>query len=142
MPLDVTIAGSPAIDGQTSFNLQTANAVIVYDRSPIVAPLPGGTIVLLDLGQQRINIILEGIASQPGTDLADGATRIADQDHLEEIARTWDPNNIDLTIQDATYVRTYRVKVVNLRMTLKAAVEDKWDFVMNLTGGQTGDIQA
>ena len=70
------------------YNLTATSISINYDRSgALAAVLPGATNpVLIDLGQFRVTINIEGfVAPTGGTPTADGANVIPTKDQLETI---------------------------------------------------------
>ena len=45
------------------YKIQAQDFNVSYDRSPISAPLPGGSVLLFDLGQTRVNISSPGVVN-------------------------------------------------------------------------------
>jgi len=114
------------------YKVQAQDFNVSYDRSPISAPLPGGEVLLFDLGQTRVNISISGIASETGTNNTEGGIAIADKDDLETIAisETWWNGTIRLKALDDEY----HVAVAAAKFALMAPVIDRWTFNMSLTG--------
>ena len=113
------------------WKLQVSSCRIDYDRSPISASLPGNVNpLLLDLGQYRVNIQVEGITSETGTNQTDGGIPIMDKNHLEAAAQDWWNEDVRFTVSDDVYT----VKVNAVSFTLQAALENRWTFRLQLTG--------
>ena len=114
------------------YKIQAQDFNVSYDRRQISAPLPGGSVLLFDLGQTRVNISISGIAGQTGTNDTEGGIAIADKDDLETIATTtaWWNGIIRLKALDDEY----EVAVASAKFALMAPVIDRWTFNMSLTG--------
>jgi len=114
------------------FKVQAQDFNVSYDRSPISAPLPGGEVLLFDLGQTRVNISISGVTGETGTDNTEGGIDIADKDDLETIAtsETW----WNGTIRLVALSDEYHVAVASAKFALMAPVIDRWTFNMSLTG--------
>ena len=131
MPLDVEFSSSSPQGVPSPIRLQAESISIIYDRSPIGAPLPGSDPILIDLGQRVVKIVIEGRVNETGTNEVEGATAISDKDDLEQIARLWYNTTITCTIS----ADQYTTKLDSLRLTLLPGVETvKWDFNLQLVG--------
>lgn len=129
--------------GSNLFRLQTTSFTVDHDRSPISAFLPGANPLLIDLGQWRVRITIEGTASLPGTNLTDSGDAIADKDDLEIMADStdgnpWHTQTITLTDDTATAnagatTITYNVKISRVRLE-KADAKDFYNFTIHLVG--------
>ena len=123
-----------------TYRLQAETVSVDYDRSAIVAPLPGGTSpLLLDLGQFKVSIVIEGWISRTGTDLTDGADPIPDKDDLELATRDWWSNGITIdvpsNVEAATPTRDrYQVRIMKFRAVLKGANENRWNYTLTCLG--------
>ena len=120
------------------FKLQVTNLSITHDRSPIAVWLPGSQPLLLDLGQWKVSIALEGTCNFAGTDLTDGGIPIADKDDLEAIAdptqtTPWHSSTITLTDDTDSGAVVYTVKISSLKLT-KRDVQNKYDFTLTCVG--------
>ena len=148
-PDDDTITNSSTIrvNGHYRFLLQVNSVVVLYGRSPINTPLPGGTIILIDLGQQRVQVTISGLVDRTPTDNAglpiktqhkeEGGVAIAHRSDIEEFTREWDERVIALEVLG----EVYQVKIANVRLTLEAPNEF-WDYVINFVGGRPEDIDS
>ena len=114
------------------FKVQAQDFNVSYDRSPISAPLPGGEVLLFDLGQTRVNVSISGITGETGTNNTEGGIAIADKDDLETIAisETW----WNGTIRLVALSDEYHVAVAAAKFALMAPVIDRWTFNISLTG--------
>ena len=138
MGLDIRIqritkgANSGASTIHEQFKIQAQNFNVSYDRSPISAPLPGGVVLLYDLGQTRVNVSMDGIAAETDTNISEGGIMIADKDDLETIAisETW----WNGTIRLVALSDEYHVAVAAAKFALMAPVIDRWTFNISLTG--------
>ncbi len=130
--------------GDNNFRLQASRFVVTHDRSPIAAPLPAANPILIDLGQWKVDILIEGNCSFTGTNLSDDGVSIADRDNLENMADStetndWHSNTITLT--DSTEASTgasdvtYTVKVSRLRIE-KTDAQNFWNYQLQLVGFQ------
>ena len=116
---------------QITWKIQCQSVRIDYDRSPISAPLPGNVNpLLLDLGQYRVNIQIEGVTSETGTNINDGGTPIMDKNNLESAVQDWWNEDVRFTVSDDIYT----VKVQGASFSLAAALENRWTFRLQLTG--------
>ena len=108
--------------GANNFRLQSKRISISYERSPVVAALPGVDPLLFDLGQWKVSIIIEGVASFPGTDLNDSdAVPIADKDDLEVLgdstaSNPWHSQTITITDNSAPTAVTYTIKISKIQL--------------------------
>ena len=138
MALDIKIqritkgANSGASTIHEQFKIQSQDFNVSYDRSPISAPLPGGVVLLYDLGQTRINISLSGIAAESGTNVSEGGIMIADKDDLEDIAIT--QNWWAGIIRVVALGDEYHVAIASAKFALTAPVTNRWTFNMSMTG--------
>jgi len=138
MALAFTITNS---SGPTSFRLQVTRVVISHTRAPVAAPLPGNDPLLIDLGQWKCNITLEGTAPEIGTNLTEGGVSIAEHNDLESMADpnaspNWYSNNITLTDDSDRNAGTnpvYTVKIAGLTLS-KQEAHNFWSFTMNFVG--------
>ena len=138
MALDIRIqritkgsnSGNSTIHEQ--FKLQAQDFNVSYDRSPISAPMPGGVVLLYDLGQTRVNISMNGIASETGTNITEGGIMIADKDDLETIAIT--QNWWSGTIRVIALGDEYHVAIASAKFALAAPVINRWTFNLSMTG--------
>ena len=113
------------------FLLQVNSAVVLYGRAPINTPLPGGTIILIDLGQQRVQVTISGLVDRTPTETnknsyplqgSDDPSNpfdtnnpkqyhksennnipIAHRSDIEEFTREWDENVIALEVLGEVY---------------------------------------
>ena len=125
-----TNSGNSVIHEQ--FKIQAQDFNVSYDRSPISAPLPGGVVLLYDLGQTRVNISMNGIASETGTNISEGGIMIADKDDLETIAITqtwWNGVKRVVALGDE-----YLVAIASVKFGLSAPVINRWTFNISMTG--------
>lgn len=135
MAIDIRL-NAPSEGGNNDLRLLANSVVIDYDRSPILAPLPGSTVstpsvILLDLGQLRVNITVEGFVNETGTDQTEGANVIADKIDLETATIQWWDNEITFTVSEDSYT----VKIAACRFSLRPGTETiKWDFQLRLIG--------
>ena len=138
MALDIQIqritkgnnSGASTIHEQ--FKVQAQSFNVSYDRSPISAPLPGGEVLLFDLGQTRVNVSMDGIAAESGTNITEGGIMIADKDDLENIAIT--ENWWRGTIRVIALGDEYHLAVGSVKFGLQAPVINRWTFNMSFTG--------
>lgn len=128
MALSVTLVSSTPL----SYRLQAEKYEHRLERSPIAAPLTGGSSpILVDLGPIKHTIVIEGtLRSAAGTDLV--ANDIPSKRNLEDFARTEGSANIDIAITIASVTDTYRGKIKSLVFTLPAAQNDLWAFRLEL----------
>jgi len=114
------------------FKVQVQDLNISYDRSPIAAPLPGGEVVLFDLGQTRVNISTSGIAAETGTNITESGIMIADKDDIAKMAthEDWYTGIIRLKIQS----EEYELKIASAKLGLQAPVTTRWTFNISMTG--------
>jgi hypothetical protein len=132
-----TTDGNPG--GAGNYKLKTTSVKIALGGSPIAAVLPGVKPLLLDLGQHRVNITIEGIADFVGTDDSEGGVAFADKDDLEafmdpEITNAW--YNKVITFHDETvtgYFATYEIKISNIVLD-KQDARGYWSFVIQAVG--------
>lgn len=138
MALDIQIqritkgANSGASTIHEQFKIQAQDFNVSYDRSPISAPLPGGVVLLYDLGQTRVNISVSGIAAETGTNVSEGGIMIADKDDLENIAITqnwWAGIIRVIALSDE-----YHVAIASAKFALSAPVRNRWTFNLSMTG--------
>lgn len=120
------------------FVLQVENVSFAHDRSPIVIPLPGNPPQLIDLGQYKTQIKIEGVAAFPGTNETDGGIAIADKDDLETlinptIAVPWFNRTITLTDNTDNSGTTYTVKIRSLTLD-KRGPQNMYTFVLTCAG--------
>lgn len=138
MALDIRIqritkgnnSGASTIHEQ--FKVQAQDFNVSYDRSPISAPLPGGVVLLYDLGQTRVNIAMNGIASETGTNITEGGIMIADKDDLENISIT--ENWWSGIIRVIALGDEYHVAIASVKFGLAAPVINRWTFNISMTG--------
>jgi hypothetical protein len=125
--------------GDGNYALGAESIRITHSGSPIVAVLPGADPLLLNLGQWKVTIVIDGIANKTATDLSDGSVSIADKDDLEAMA---DPTITDswfdetVTIHDETVAgsfATYTVQIASIALS-KDDVRDYWHFNMQAIG--------
>ena len=117
------------------YKLQAQSVSISYDRSPISAPLPGGEVLLFDLGQTRVNISIDGIAGETGSDVSEGGIVIADKDDLEKVAIHSDWWGLGTqVIRFVVSDDEYEVHIASLKFGLMAPVIDRWTFNLSMTG--------
>lgn len=128
MALSITLVSSTPL----SYRLQAEKFEHRLERSPISAPLTGGSSpILLDLGPIKHTIVIEGtLRSSAGTDLI--ASDIPSKRNLEDFARTEGSANIDVAITIASVTDTYRCKVKSLTFSLPAAQNDLWTYRLEL----------
>ena len=138
MALDIRIqritkgANSGASTIHEQFKIQAQSFNVSYDRSPISAPLPGGVVLLYDLGQTRVNVSMDGIAAETDTNISEGGIMIADKDDLEAIAITqnwWNGVKRVLALGDE-----YEVAISSVKFGLQAPVTNRWTFNISMTG--------
>tara|TARA_B100000949_G_scaffold231046_1_gene242515 strand:+ start:447 stop:878 length:432 start_codon:yes stop_codon:yes gene_type:complete len=138
MALDIRIqritkgANSGASTIHEQFKIQAQNFNVSYDRSPISAPLPGGVVLLYDLGQTRVNVSLDGIAAETDTNISEGGIMIADKDDLEAIAIT--QNWWNGIIRVIALGDEYEVAISSVKFALMAPVITRWTFNISMTG--------
>ncbi len=123
MALAITIVGGP---GPITYRLQANTTKIFIGRDPLQAPLPGADPILLDLGQLRPTITIEGIVEE--TSGLDGAVIIPSKEQLEDAVEDWYNTTITVTINGDSYVS----KIKDCSFTVTAAAEDRWEYVLNL----------
>jgi len=117
------------------FKVQCQTLSVSYDRSPISAPLPGGEVLLFDLGQTRVNVTIDGIASDTGTNKTEGGINIADKDDLERVAIHEDWwGTATQVIRFIASTDEYEVAVSSLKFAMSAPIADRWTFNMSMTG--------
>ena len=118
----------------TRFNLQVTNSSITHQREPKVSALPGGNPLMIDLGQRKVDIILEGFCSEKATNQLDGAINIADRDDIEIIGRDWgDTETVTLTDLRPVANHIYTVKIVSTNVSKREA-QESYQFSIRLTG--------
>jgi len=138
MGLDILIqritkgSNSGASTIHEQFKVQAQDFNVSYDRSPISAPLPGGVVLLYDLGQTRVNVSLNGIAAETDTNISEGGIMIADKDDLEAIAIT--QNWWNGIIRVIALGDEYEVKLASIKFALMAPIITRWTFNMSMTG--------
>ena len=126
-------SGSSTIHEQ--YILQCQSVTVSYDRSPISAPLPGGEVLMFDLGQTRVNVAIDGIATDTGTNITQGGLMIADKDDLERIATNsvwWSVGG--RSIRFVASGDEYEVAIASLKFSMSAPIVDRWMFNMSMTG--------
>jgi len=64
MAFSITLSENAAATHPDSITIKSENEIIGPNRTPIVIPLPGGSILALDLGRSSTNFIYTGIADQ------------------------------------------------------------------------------
>jgi len=138
MALDIRIQritkgnNSAASTIHEQFKIQAQSFNVSYDRSPISAPLPGGVVLLYDLGQTRVNVSMDGVAAETDTNITEGGIMIADKDDLEAIAITqnwWNGVKRVLALGDE-----YEVAISSVKFGLQAPVTNRWTFNISMTG--------
>jgi len=138
MALDIRIqritkgADSGASTIHEQFKIQAQDFNVSYDRSPISAPLPGGVVLLYDMGQTRVNISVSGIAAETDTNISEGGIMIADKDDLEAVAIT--QNWWAGIIRVIALGDEYHVAIASAKFSLAAPVRNRWTFNMSMTG--------
>jgi hypothetical protein len=117
------------------FKVQCQSLSVSYDRSPISAPLPGGAVLLFDLGQTRVNVTIDGITADTGTNVSEGGIMIADKDDLEKIAvnQLW-WGTASQVIRFVASNDEYEVAIASLKFAMSAPIADRWTFNMSMTG--------
>jgi len=141
MALDVFLqritkgANSGASTIHEQFKVQCQTLSVSYDRSPISAPLPGGEVLLFDLGQTRVNISIDGITADTGTNVSEGGIMIADKDDLEKVAvnQLW-WGTASQIIRFVASNDEYEVAIASLKFAMSAPIADRWTFNMSMTG--------
>ena len=138
MALDILIqritkgvnSGASSIHEQ--FKVQAQDFNVSYDRSPISAPLPGGVVLLYDLGQTRVNVSMNGIAAETGTNVTEGGIMIADKNDLERVAvhEDWWSGIIRIIALGDEY----HVAIASVKFGLQAPVINRWTFNISMTG--------
>lgn len=124
MSLDVQIVGGA---GPLTYRLKADSVTIVVDRDPRQAGLPGADPLLIDLGQFKPVIVVEGKVDETAS--SEGGVTIPSKVNLEDAVRTWYNLNggvITLTVSGDAYIGKFR----SLRMTLPAGRESVWDFTL------------
>jgi len=117
------------------FKIQCQTLSVSYDRSPISAPLPGGEVLLFDLGQTRVNVTIDGITADTGTNVSEGGIMIADKDDLERVAIHQDWwGTASQVIRFKASDDEYEVQIASLKISMMAPVTDRWTFNMSMTG--------
>ena len=144
-----------------SYWLKSNMIAVTHERTPIVSSLPDAEPILIDLGQWRVSIILEGVAdfTVPFEDKEGiGDIKIAYVDDLERIAdptaytdakRKRDPINIsdkittlngwhenNIFIDDETvegFTRTYQIYINSLYI-VKNDVRNFYNFKLSASG--------
>lgn len=119
MALGVTIVGG---GGPTTYRLEAESVSIVFDRSPIQAPLPGADPLLLDLGMFRPSINIEG--KVPVTAGSDGGVTIPSKNNLEDAVESWYNTTITVTILGDSYT----AKIASCAFSMPASREEVWDY--------------
>mgnify|MGYP004453371419 CR=1 FL=1 len=138
MALDIQIqritkgANSAASTIHEQFKIQSQDFNVSYDRSPISAPMPGGAVLLFDLGQTRVNISMSGIAAETGTNITEGGIMIADKDDIEALAIT--QNWWNGIIRVVALGDEYQVVISSVKLALSAPVINRWTFNISMTG--------
>ena len=135
------------------FWLQIESMSFMHDRTPIVSTLPEVEPILIDLGQWKVNIKLEGVADKTRTSLQEtiSGVKIAQRHDLENIGGSgilvgsadWHviENNIVLRDYSDNYdntedsIRKYIVKVNSLTINYTAP-RDFVEFILSLSGYQ------
>jgi hypothetical protein len=128
MALNVTMSGNSS--SAKTYSLKVNSARISYDRSPLVAPMPGGVDpIILDLGQFRVKIVLEGTVPVSGTE-SDGTNDIPSKVELEDLLTNplWYAANITFVIGGDSYI----AKIASCAFSLEASKEEWWTFNMAL----------
>ena len=147
---------------EESYWLKSNMIAVTHERTPIVSSLPDAEPILIDLGQWRVSIILEGVAdfTVPVIEKEIIAnTQIAYVDDLERIAdptaytdakrKRSDPSNIsdkittkngwhenDIFIDDETiedFTRTYQIYINSLYI-VKNDVRNFYNFKLSASG--------
>ena len=117
------------------FKIQCQTLSVSYYRSPISAPLPGGEVLLFDLGQTRVNVTIDGITADTGTNVSEGGIMIADKDDLERVAIHQDWwGTASQVIRFKASDDEYEVQIASLKISMMAPVTDRWTFNMSMTG--------
>ena len=117
------------------FKIQCQSLSVSYDRSPISAPLPGGEVLLFDLGQTRVNVNIDGITADTGTNGSEGGIMIADKDDLERVSIHQDWwGTASQVIRFKASDDEYEVQIASLKISMMAPITDRWTFNMSMTG--------
>ena len=128
MALDVRL--SAVTPAESALRLQADSVRITIDRSPIVAPLPGGNQIMLDLGQRRVLIVAEGYLSESGTNNTEGGEIVADKDDLEVATEEWWDSTVTFTVS----ADNYQVKFKQCSFALDASRESFWHYTLQVEG--------
>lgn len=121
MALGVTL-----VSGATTYRLEAESVSIAYERSPIQIPLPGSNPLLLDLGQFRPSINIDG--KIPVTAGSDGGVTIPSKNNLEDAVENWWNAPITVTILGDAYVS----KIASCTFSMPASREAVWDYRLRL----------
>ena len=126
--------------GAVEYNLQANTVSIKYDRSALIVPLPGATDPrLIDLGQFKVSISIEGIVPVTGHSLVSATS--PSKENLEDvlIGSGWFNQTIFIDVPRDPIATTptrdrYTVKIINCHFEMKGAAEDRWNFSLTAVG--------
>ena len=128
---------------RNEFWLKSETMTVSHERSPIVSSLPGIEPILIDLGQWRVVVTIEGVADftvDPADKEIISGVQIAYIDDLETIPDPTTPSGgwhlDDIFIEDRTvagFTRTYQVYINNITV-VKDRVREFYNFKLQASG--------